>query len=55
MATDVHEIVPRSKRPKDWNTEDNRIYLCRSCHVMVHSSGYKAFEKKLRECRDLVQ
>ena len=48
----VHEIVPKSKRPKTWMTEDNCITLCQEHHLLAHRYGYKRYEKQLRQYRD---
>lgn len=37
IATCVHEIIPRSKLPGEWNDIDNQIPLCSDCHEWVHS------------------
>ena len=36
-AVNIHEIEPRSKRPKDWQKFDNRAPLCECCHSIVHA------------------
>src|SRR3990172_9514008 len=51
-AVVVHEIVPKSKRPKTWMTEDNCIPLCISHHQMAHRFGYKKYLDYLRTYRD---
>ena len=33
----VHEIEPRSLRPKDWWSEDNMVLLCVDCHEWAQS------------------
>lgn len=40
-AVTLHEIVPKSKRPKDWDDPLNRIPLCMQCHQLAHSRGTK--------------
>ena len=47
----LHEIVPKSKRPKTWNTSDNRIPLCCDCHVWAHQRGTKGTINELRYLR----
>ena len=40
-AVTLHEIVPKSKRPKDWDDPLNRIPLCMFCHMWAHNRGTK--------------
>lgn len=35
----VHELVPKSKRPKDWWEIDNMVVLCPECHNWAHNIG----------------
>lgn len=48
----VHEIEPRSQRPKDWYELSNMIVLCASCHEHIHMHGTANFADELRQCRD---
>jgi 5-methylcytosine-specific restriction endonuclease McrA len=32
----VHEIEPKSKRPRDWWDVSNMVVLCNECHERVH-------------------
>lgn len=52
-ATAVHEIVPRSKRPKDWDAIDNRVPLCQACHALIHRTGTSKHARLLRVRRAL--
>ena len=47
----LHEIVPKSKRPKTWNTPGNRIPLCNDCHLLAHAKGTKASKDELQYLR----
>ena len=38
VATDVHEIVPRSQM-KDWDNWENQVTLCKDHHFWVHDNG----------------
>ena len=38
-AVVVHEIVPRSQRPKTWRKFENRVALCHECHDKIHREG----------------
>lgn len=38
---DIHEIIPKSHRPKDWWQIDNMVPLCGSCHEWVTGAGTK--------------
>lgn len=53
-ATQVHEIMPKSKRPADWWAWENRVPLCANCHDRVHQEGTAAWEERLRESRDVL-
>jgi 5-methylcytosine-specific restriction endonuclease McrA len=47
----VHEIVPRSRRPKTWMEIDNRVALCMVCHAWAHSRGAKTSAPELIRLR----
>jgi len=47
----VHEIVPRSRRPKTWMDIDNRVVLCVDCHDWAHHRGAKTSAKELNYYR----
>jgi 5-methylcytosine-specific restriction endonuclease McrA len=47
----LHEIVPKSKRPKTWNTKDNRIPLCNDCHLLAHAKGTRNSKDELQSLR----
>ena len=47
----VHEIEPRSYRPKDWWDIDNRIPLCNQIHTQIHNEGWRNWVDILREKR----
>ena len=55
MAVTVHEIVPRSKRPRDWWVLDNRIALCADCHDYAHSRGASSSADEMRRLRDAYE
>lgn len=38
-AVCVHEIIPRSQRPKTWMEFKNRVTLCAECHDKIHHDG----------------
>ena len=38
-AVCVHEIYPRSQRPKNWMEFENRVALCSECHDTIHRNG----------------
>lgn len=42
-AVTLHEIHPRSKRPKDWMTPENRIPVCHKCHQTIHRYGTRIY------------
>lgn len=44
----IHEIVPRSKII-DWDTEDNEVTLCNSCHDIIHINGALKYVDELKE------
>lgn len=47
----LHEIVPKSKRPKTWNTPDNRIPLDNDCHLLAHAKGTRNSKDELQYLR----
>lgn len=49
----IHEIEPKSKRPKDWWKFENRALLCIQCHYTVHAESSRVWRKRLIEFRDL--
>jgi 5-methylcytosine-specific restriction endonuclease McrA len=59
-ATSVHELIPRSLAPNNWNTFDNRVPLCNECHSWAEErTAYTAtilrekvaVHKKLKEIK----
>lgn len=42
-AVTLHEIIFKSKRPKTWNTPDNRVPVCAVCHNRIHKVDAKHF------------
>lgn len=55
VAVVVHEIVPRSRRPRDWWLLENRVALCAVCHDWAHSRGAKSSAEELRRLRDAYE
>lgn len=51
-AVTLHEIVPKSKRPKTWNIPENRIPVCATCHNRIHYDGDNKWTKGLQELRN---
>lgn len=47
----IHEFVPRSQRPRDWQEPDNRGPLCGPCHREVHESRVAAMAETLQRRR----
>jgi len=48
----VHEIVPRSRRPKTWMSPENRVSLCSECHSWAHERGARASAEELTFLRE---
>ena len=48
-AAHLHEIEPRSLRPKDWGEWGNRVTLCRHHHDQAHRLGTHNVAGLLRE------
>lgn len=48
----VHEIIPRSRRPRTWMAFENRVPLCENCHFWAHKHGAKSSADELRRLRD---
>lgn len=51
IAVVLHEIVPKSRRPKTWNTPENRIPLCVDCHIWAHQYGTRRSKQELTRLR----
>jgi len=47
----MHHIVPRSQGGSD--DDENKVFLCRKCHSMIHSDGAVNWQEKLIELRKL--
>lgn len=52
-ASSVHEIVPRSNIPTEWDTFENRVPLCSECHDKVQANP-SAWAEKLQVQRDYM-
>lgn len=39
-ATEVHELIPRSRTKHATTMKQNRVPICRSCHHRAHFEGY---------------
>ena len=50
-AVVVHEIVPKSRRPKTWMEIENRVPLCDECHFWAHQRGAKSSAEELKRLR----
>lgn len=53
-ATEVHEIVPRSKKPENLWDFNNRVPLCKKCHHRIHEEGTRIWEARLQEARETL-
>lgn len=47
IAVTLHEIIPKSRKPKTWKTPENRIPLCVNCHLWAHSHGTRQSRQEL--------
>lgn len=52
MYATIHEIVPRSKRPRTWKTDENRVPVCAKCHDEIHRKGAMGWVEQLRRLQD---
>lgn len=43
----VHEILPKSLDPANWDIWTNRVLLCLNCHSDVHRTGTAQNEDRL--------
>ena len=50
-ANIVHEIEPKSRRPKTWKDPENQVALCYEHHHQVHTEGTANWADRLREAR----
>lgn len=48
----IHEIEPKSRRPKTWWKEDNRVPLCQECHLWAHKLGTKKSREELKKLQE---
>ena len=53
-AGSIHEIEPRSRRPKDWWELNNRVALCTYCHNQIHEGNPLRYVEILRIKRDCL-
>jgi len=51
QAVTLHEIIPKSRKPKSWNTPENRIPLCLNCHLWAHEHGTRRTRAELSNLR----
>lgn len=49
-ATEINEIIPRSRSKKSIRTWQNRVTLCRECHGKFHQNGVT--EEKIEKMRN---
>lgn len=47
----LHEIEPKSKRPKDWDNPENQVPVCVTCHTRIHKEGALNWKDKLIDLR----
>lgn len=47
----LHEIEPKSKRPKDWDNPENQVPVCTLCHDKIHRDGALNWKDKLIKLR----
>ena len=50
-TTTLHEIEPKSKRPKDWDDPENQVPICVVCHDKIHREGALNWKDKLIDLR----
>lgn len=48
----LHELMPKSKSPKEWMKKDNRCPLCAECHNWAHKISCKLSAPILRKLMD---
>lgn len=53
-AVTIHEIIPRSKAPRTWDRDDNKVALCNDCHEKIHRKGAMNFVDELKERRGIA-
>jgi 5-methylcytosine-specific restriction endonuclease McrA len=51
-AVTLHEIVPKSVRPKTWCDPTNRVPLCNACHEQIHAAGARKSKRILMLLRE---
>lgn len=48
----VHEIEPKSQRPRTWQETSNMVLLCSECHNKIHQEGAHNWVTKLKILRE---
>lgn len=51
-ADTLHELVPKSLRPKTWMEPSNRVPLCNKCHELAHRHGTRQSREILEQKRN---
>lgn len=52
QAVTLHEIIPKSRRPKTWMEKKNRVPICNICHTWAHNVSCRVSGPILKELRD---
>jgi len=50
----IHEIVPKSKNPRNWTNPKNRVVVCHMCHRKIHNEGPANWSDSLTEKRNKI-
>ena len=48
-ASVLHEIVPKSLAPENWDEPGNQVPLCIECHNWAHKRGAASSAEELKE------
>jgi hypothetical protein len=48
----LHELEPKSRRPKTWDEPDNKVALCINCHSWAHEVSCRVSAPILREMKN---
>lgn len=45
----VHEVIPKSLLPSEWQSWQNQVALCSECHEFAHAVGTVNSKQELRD------
>lgn len=49
MSVVIHEVIPKSLLPGEWQSWQNQVALCSECHEFAHAVGTVNSKQELRD------